>query len=275
MSKHCPVAWCPQFKPIIGMLHAPPLPGSHRFGRDWAGVVESVLGDAQKLVEGGLHALLLENFGDAPFYPGRVPPETVAHMTRLATEVRAAFDVPLGINVLRNDAMSGLAIAAAVGAAFIRVNVLAGARVTDQGLIQGSAHDVLRARRNLHAEHIDILADVDVKHSAPLADRPIEEEAFELVHRAGAGALIVSGPATGQIPRVADLQRVRAALRNTPVFIGSGTNAETLAEMLPRVDGLIIGTALKQDGDPTRSVDPDRVCDFMHAIDAWQVNAQN
>src|SRR5690606_13240725 len=113
--------------------------------------------------------LMLENFGDTPFYPRRVAAHTVAAMTAIAVEVRRQVDLPLGINVLRNDGLSALGIAAASGADFIRVNVLSGARVTDQGIVQGIAHDLLRERRWLGAESVKILADVNVKHSAPLA----------------------------------------------------------------------------------------------------------
>src|SRR5262245_31454411 len=162
MSHRKHPAWSPLARPIVGMLHAPPLPGSPRCTGNWDSIIRTVLVDAETLVDAGFHALLLENFGDAPFSPRRVPAETVAAMTRLAAEVARRFTVPLGINVLRNDGESALAIAAAVGAAFIRVNVLCGARVTDQGLIAGIAHDLLRLRRHLGADAVQVLADVDV-----------------------------------------------------------------------------------------------------------------
>ncbi len=133
-------------KPVIGMLHAPPLPGAPRFGGDWNAVRAHVLRDAEALIDGGLRVLLLENFGDAPFFPRSVPAPTLTAMTALACDVRRRFDVPLGINVLRNDAVGALAVALASGAAFIRVNVLCGARLTDQGLIEGVAYELLRAR---------------------------------------------------------------------------------------------------------------------------------
>src|SRR3954466_6562310 len=131
--------WSSVRKPVIGMLHLPPLPGSPQFtaadGPD--ALREIVLRDADALAAGGIHGLMLENFGDVPFYPGRVPAHTVAVMTALAADVRQRFgELPLGINVLRNDGQSALAIAAAVGAHFIRVNILCGAGLTGQGIIQ-------------------------------------------------------------------------------------------------------------------------------------------
>src|SRR5262249_29722023 len=155
-----------------------------RHAGDLAGLRRHVLRDARTLVEGGVHGLMLENFGDAPFFPGRGPVETVTHMTMLAAEVRRAFPaVPLGVNVLRNDGLSALAVAHAVGASFIRVNILCGARVTDQGVIQGIAHDLLRYRMQLGATSVRILADVNVKHSAPLAARALAQEVADTIER--------------------------------------------------------------------------------------------
>src|SRR5262245_19681628 len=128
---------------IIGMLHVPPLPGSPRNELKLSAIVDWVLKDAEELWSGSVDALLLEYFVDAPFYPRRVPPHTVAFMTAIGREVRRSFDLPIGINLLRNDAKSAIAVAAAVSAEFIRVNIHTGTRITDQGLIEGKAHETL------------------------------------------------------------------------------------------------------------------------------------
>src|ERR1700712_2021199 len=106
------------------MLLLPPLPGPPRSPEPIHQIISHALRDAEALSEGGVTSLMLENFGDVPFYPARVPAETVAAMTAVAMEVRKRFPLPLGINVLRNDGQSALAIATAVGAEFIRVNIL-------------------------------------------------------------------------------------------------------------------------------------------------------
>lgn len=242
------------------MLHLPPLPGAPRYEADWASLRRRVLHDATALVEGGVDGLMLENFGDAPFYPGQVPPHVVACLTRVAREVRQRFTLPLGVNVLRNDGCSALAVAHAAGAAFIRVNVLCGARVTDQGLVQGIAHELLRQRACLHATDIRILADVNVKHSAPLGPpRPIRHEVTDLVERGGADAAIVSGEGTGEATDLAELALVKDAAGETPVLVGSGVTPATIREVLAQADGAIVGTSLKVDGVVTNPVDPKRV----------------
>src|SRR5437660_1187350 len=97
-------AWSKTNKIIIGMLHLPALPGSPQFNADTQSVLSTILTDADALATGGVHGLMMENFGDVPFYPGRVPTHVATHMTAIAAEVRRRFsNLPLGINVLRND----------------------------------------------------------------------------------------------------------------------------------------------------------------------------
>jgi membrane complex biogenesis BtpA family protein len=253
-------------KPVIGMLHLQPLPGSPRYGGDSAAIKEGALRDADALIEGGVHGLMLENFGDVPFYPDRVPASVVAFLAVVAAEVRRKFPVPLGINVLRNDGRSAMAVAAAVGADFIRVNVLTGARVADQGLLQGIAHDLLRDRVMLDAARVRIFADVDVKHSAPLAVRPLVDDVDDTLARGLADALVVSGAGTGKPTDVAKVRAVKAAAGSAPVFVGSGVTTQTVESLLSAADGLIVGTAFKPDGNPAMPVDRKLVAELMRAV---------
>jgi hypothetical protein len=258
--------WQGNSKIVIGMLHLPALPGSPRFGGSVDAIRQGLLRDAEVLADGGVHGLMMENFGDVPFYPDRVPGHVIAQMTALACAVRAKIDLPLGINVLRNDGLAALAVANACGASFIRVNVLCGARVADQGLIQGIAHDLLRNRAILGADHIRIFADVDVKHSAALAARPLRDEVDDLIERALADAIIVSGAGTGKATDPDKVRAVKQAAPQTPVFIGSGITAQTIGDFLECADGFIVGTALKKDGVATHPVELGRVKELLSAL---------
>jgi hypothetical protein len=180
--------------------------------------------------------------------------------------VRTATDLPLGINVLRNDGCAALAVAHAAGASFIRVNVLCGARVADQGIIQGIAHELLRTRALLRADDIKIFADVDVKHSAAVAERLLEDEVADAVERGRADAVVVSGAGTGKATDPAKARRVKRAAPETPVFIGSGITAETVRDFIEAADGFIVGTALKRDGIAANPVDLGRVQALMSSI---------
>ena len=244
---------------VIGMVHLVPLPGSPRWAGSMRDVIAAALADARALIDGGVDALLVENFGDAPFTPARVEPATVAAMSVVAAEVRREFPrTRLGLNVLKNDARAALGVAAAVGAEFIRVNVHAGAVLADQGVVQSDAYGTLRDRRLLGVD-VAILADVGGKHAVPLAPVETEQMARDLVHRGLADALVVSGAATGQATPLGEVKRARSAVPDVPLLIGSGVTAETAAELLSVADGLIVGTSVKRDGDVRQPVDRARV----------------
>jgi membrane complex biogenesis BtpA family protein len=255
----------PAPRPIIGMLHAPPLPGAPRWQPPFSRVVEHVLGDASALQQAGVDGVLLENFGDVPFYGEQVPPETVAALALLAHEVRTAVNLPLGVNVLRNDAAAALAIAAVTGAAFIRVNVHVGVMLTDQGQLQGRAADTLRRRVALGMP-IAILADVLVKHAVAPAGLTAADAARDTWYRGLADALVVTGAATGSAADLARIHEVRTAVPGAPVLVGSGVNADSVAALLPHTDGAIIGSAFEHGGRAGAGVDAERARRLMKQV---------
>jgi membrane complex biogenesis BtpA family protein len=244
---------------LIGMVHLPALPGSPRWDGSMDRVVGVALTDARALIENGIDVVLVENWNDMPYTPGPVPPSTVAAMSVVGAEIRRAWpDVSLGINVLKSDARAALAIACAVGARFIRVNVHSGAVLADQGVVHSDAYGTLRDRRLLSAD-VAIFADVQGKHTVPLAPVELEQEARDLVHRALADALVVTGRATGEAAALDDVKRVRGAVGAVPLLVGSGVTPETVGEILSLADGVIVGTSLKKNGDVNQPVDPVRV----------------
>lgn len=257
-------------RPIVGMVHLPPLPGAPRFDGNRERLHAVARRDAAALAEGGVDAVMLENFGDAPFYPSDVPRHTVAEMTALAGTVSdATGGLPLGVNVLRNDAASALSVAAAAEGDFVRVNVHTGARVADQGILEGQAHETMRLREQLDTD-VAVLADVDVKHSAPLADAAYEAESLaENAERGLADGIVVSGARTGRPTDLGDVQEAvdrRDQLgTETPVFVGSGVTRDTVGDVLDIADGAIVGTAFKDDGETENAVDPERVTAVMDA----------
>jgi membrane complex biogenesis BtpA family protein len=251
---------------LVGVIHLPPLPGSPRAWESVAEVSRAVTKDAAKLVDAGFHVAILENYGDAPFFAGRVPAVTVSAMSACAALVRQACPgLALGINVLRNDADAAIAIAAVVEAACVRVNVHTGARVTDQGLVQGDAAATLRTRRALGADRVEIWADVNVKHSAPLTPRAVALEAREVALRGLADAVLVTGEGTGRAVDIAELEAVRRAVQ-VPVLVASGATAESLATLAPLCDGVIVGSALRADGVAGGPVDAARARAFGEAF---------
>jgi membrane complex biogenesis BtpA family protein len=253
--------------PVIGVVHLLPLPGSPRYDGRLSAVVARAVRDARAYARGDADALVVENYGDAPFFKDALPPETVASLALCAAAVREAVPLPVGVNALRNDARAALGIAAALDLAFLRVNVHAGVCATDQGLLEGRAAETLRARRALGTKAL-ILADAHVKHGRPLFAGSVADAARDLVTRGGADGVIVSGAATGAPTDLADLRAVREALPRGYVLAGSGVRAETVAEVLEFADAVIVGTALKRGGRTQAPVDVARVRRFVRAARA-------
>lgn len=254
-------------KLLIGVVHLRPLPGSPRWKGDLEGLIEFAVNDARAYQRGGAQALFIENFGDVPFTRASVGPETVAAMAAAGRAVGAAVKLPLGFNVLRNDARAALALCAACGGGFIRVNVHTGAMLTDQGLIEGNAYETLRYRRQL-CPKVEIFADVHVKHAVPLGNWSIADAARDTIERGLADALIVSGSGTGQATDVADVERVRASCPKAKILLGSGVTVANVRDYLRLADGCIVGTSLKRDGRLGNPVDPGRVAALAAAMRA-------
>jgi len=252
---------------LIGVIHLPPLPGSPRHVLSMDEIIARALADAAALRDAGFHAAIVENFGDAPFLPGAAEPATLACMAVAAREVRLRSGLRVGVNVLRNDATGALGVAVAAGAEFIRVNIYVGVAATDQGVIEGAAARTLRYRRQLGAA-IDVFADVDVKHARSLSHRDIAQAAKDAAYRGLASALIVTGPATGEPVDLDEVRRVKEAVPDRPVLVGSGATAESVRSLLAACDGVIVGTGIKRDRRPESPIDTELAKRFVAAARA-------
>jgi uncharacterized protein len=240
-----------------------------------ARVLERARADARALVDGGMDGVLVENFGDLPFVPGGVSAETCAAMTLAVAAVldEVAGRAQVGVNVLRNDAATALAVAGVTGAGFIRVNVHTGSMFTDQGLLHGQAHATLRARAAAglgpaapgEPPRVRIVADVQVKHATPPAGSELEASARDAVERGLADVLVVSGSGTGQAVDPERLHRVRRAVPQVPLWVGSGATPGTVAGLLQVADGVIVGSTLHRDGVVGSGIDRARVGAFVRA----------
>ena len=254
--------------PLIGMVHLPPLPGAPGYGGSRDDLRATALADALALTDNGFDGILVENYGDAPFYPDDVPKHVVAELTATVRELSLAVDCPFGVNVLRNDAEAALAVAAATGGSFVRVNVHTGASVTDQGVLEGNAYETLRLRDRLDAD-VAVLSDVDVKHATSLGERDVHAVATETIDRGLADGLVVSGPATGEPAESEQLLTVLDArddaTRDVPVLLGSGVTADNARDLLELADGAMVGTAVKRDSETSNPVDPERVRSLVAA----------
>jgi len=254
-------------RPIIGMVHCWPLPGSPGYsGYGIETVIEHALRDAEALAEGGCDGLIVENMWDIPFRAGpEIQPESIASHAVVVRAVKERIGLPLGVNLVHNGGVTLLGIALAGGASFIRVCMFTGAGVWDSGAWdEGCAADLMRRRKELHAEHIKLFADVDKKHSVrfPGIDLAIHVSWTRFF---GADALIVSGRMTGDAPDLDKVRQARDLAGDRPLLLGSGTTEANIAAFMEVADGAIVGSSVKVDGQAENRVDVQRVRRFVQA----------
>lgn len=248
-------------KPLIACIHLHALPGAPSYSGNFDNVLEKALLETRIFMKHGIDGLIVENFRDVPFYPDQLPAETISSLAVVTRLVKSAFVGPVGVNALRNDAIAALSAAHAAGADFIRVNVHSGAAITDQGIVQGKAHNTLRLRKTL-GTNIAIIADVRVKHASPLGNTSLDQEIRDNVERGMADGVILSGTATGSKVDLNELKEARQVTQK-PIFIGSGANPDNLRELGEFADGFIVGSYFKRDGNARNEVEEAKVKEFV------------
>jgi membrane complex biogenesis BtpA family protein len=252
-------------KPVIAMAHLPPLPGAPLYDAKGGmnAIADYVHRDLEALQAAGVDCIMFGNEGDRP-YLLEASPESLAAMSAAIAELKATLKVPFGVNYLW-DPVATVALAVATGAAFAR-EIFTGVYDSDMGLWQPDAARALRLRHDLGRDDLKLLFNINAEFAAPLGDRPIEARAKSAVFSSLADAVLVSGPMTGQPVDQSNLQRVKDAVGDTPVFANTGCNLENIHDILSVADGCIVGTHFKVDGDTWKPVDQKRVERFMEAV---------
>lgn len=262
-----------QPKPVIGVIHVGALPGTPNNTHTVSELVTSAKREAKLYRESGVDGIAIENMHDVPYLRGEVGPEIVAAMTAIATEVKT--DLPVGIQILAGANIEAMAVAHAAGLDFIRAEGYAYAHVADEGLIQASAAQLLRYRRMIGAERVQVWADVKKKHSAHAITADVSLGATaHTVEFMSADCVIVTGSVTGEPPSTADVKEAKAHCR-LPVILGSGISADNITEFYSEADGFIVGTAFKVDGNWSNTIDPSRVARFMTLVDKLRTTASH
>ena len=257
--------------PVIGVIHLMPLPGAPLYnGASTKEISQKAVKDSKIMEDNGIDGLIIENFGDKMFQK-TVGPETVAAMTYIAKDIRNELKIPIGICALQSDALASLAIAKSVQGAFVRVPYYTETSVVDAGTMESIAANALRYRRFLDCD-IKIFADIHIKHSYPIMQRPIEYAAEDSYYRGLADAIIITGRKTGGDTNPEDIRRVRTALPELPLVVGSGVNEENVDNYISMVDAIIIATGLNIGGKVEAEPDPSRINSFMSKVKAYRKN---
>jgi membrane complex biogenesis BtpA family protein len=250
-------------KPVIAMIHLKALPGTPANRMDLRAIEKRALVEAEIYRDAGVHGLMLENMHDTPFLRGGVGPEIVATMAVIARRVKETSKLPCGVQILAAANVEAMAVAHAACLDFIRAEGFAFAHVADEGVIQSSAAELLRYRRHIGAERIQVWADIKKKHSshAITQDVSIGATAHAVEFMRG-DAVIVTGSVTGDAPNISDVKATKSGCA-LPVYLGSGVTTKNLARFFSSADGFIVGSEFKENGDWSRTVDPKRVEKFM------------
>jgi membrane complex biogenesis BtpA family protein len=252
-------------KPIIAMVHFPPLPGSPRYDAKGGmqAIIDSAAGDIERLQAGGVDALMFGNEGDRP-YLVKATPESLAAMAAAIAAVKPAIRIPFGVDYLW-DPVATVALGVATGARFGR-EVMTGVYDSDMGLWTPDSASALRLRRNLSRDDFVLMYNVNAEFASPVGDRPIAQRAKSAVFSSLADVILVSGPMTGQAVATSDLEAVKKMVTDTPVFANTGVNIDNVADILRVADGCVIGTHFKIGGDTWKAVDQARVSRFMDKV---------
>ncbi len=249
--------------PIIGMVHLLPLPGTPAYRGSISAIYDRALADAEALQLAGVNALIVENFGDEPYLIGEPEPAQLALMAGITREVERVVDMPVGVNVQFNAWRAEVALALACEVQFMRVEVFVDTVISAQGTVQPCSAQITRYRKQLSAEHVQIWADIQTKYTTNIVPQSLEQSAKD-AQNAGADALIVTGGATGEATPLDAVRQAKGA-SSLPVYVGSGTTAENVRDVLVVADGAIVGSSLKVDGIAANPVDAERAASFMRA----------
>lgn len=253
-------------KALIGMVHMLPTPLAPMSHGEWDidSIIEKALEDARLLAENGADGILVENFNDKPFYPSEVPTHTLTAMTIVVHELVKEFDLPIGVNILRNACSQALGVAAVTGASFIRCNVLTGMMITNEGVFTGKAYEIDRYRHQL-GKNTKIYADIFVKHAySPVPIQEFENVAVDTLDRGGADALILTGKRTGlplSVSMVTHIESLKKLRPDAKLIVGSGVNAKNIGHLRKYFNAFIVGSYF-QKYDPRSKmfmIVPDRV----------------
>lgn len=249
----------------IGMVHTLPLPGTYGNTCGMEEIIRRAVADAITLEKTGFDALIVENVNDAPYHKEGMTVQQIAAMAIITKKVREAVSIEVGIDAC-GDHIAGIEIANIVGGvSFVRIPTFVDVRVGVTGIDLPNGAEAVLKRMEVHAEQVQIFADIQVKHTYGLCESiPIEQSAVWAV-ASHADAIIVTGITTGAETPLETISRVKKVV-NIPVVVGSGASVKNVNAQYQICDGAIVGSCLKENGDLCNPVVEKRAVEFIAAV---------
>lgn len=257
-------------KPVVGMIHLLPLPGTPRSKNKVKKIIQRALEEALLYKNLGVNAIIIENMHDVPYLNTVVGPEISTLMAVVGFRIKQKVMLPCGIQILSSANKAAIAAANSAGLDFIRAEGFVFDHVADEGYVKANAGELLRYRKMIGAEQIAVWTDIKKKHSAHAitADVDVVEMAKAAEYFLSDG-LILTGSSTGEKANIDELKAVKKAC-NLPVIVGSGITIDNVADYWNCCDAMIIGSHFKKDGHWANKLDAKRIQAFMDKIKQLQ-----
>lgn len=239
-------------KPLIGMVHCLPLPGTYKAETEIGQVIERAVSDARCLEAAGFDGIMIEN--EDLCCDLQMKKVQLSGLSMVMYAVRSAVSLPIGLCCGCLNYEEALSIALVGGGSFVRLPIFVDTMMNYNGIVFPCSAKAVNYRKEIGAQHISIFADVQVKHYYMLNPEVEIGVSAQWAQRQGADAVIVTGSRTGEETPLKDLEEVRRAV-NIPVIVGSGVDEENIEAQLQASDGLIIGTSLRKEGRMSEPID--------------------
>jgi membrane complex biogenesis BtpA family protein len=253
-------------KPVIGMIHIDPLPGTPKYKDSVKQIIEKSIDEAKIYLDAGIDAIAIENMHDTPYLKRNVGEEITSLMSIIGYEIKNRTQIPVGIQILAGANRQAIAAAHSAGLDFIRAEGFVFSHIADEGIFDSDAGELLRYRKSIGADNILVFTDIKKKHSS----HKITED-ISIVETAKAAefflsdGVVITGSHTGKPADIQEISSVKKQI-SLPIIVGSGITDTNIEDYFNISDGWIIGSYFKKGGNWKNGVDSERVSNFMKKI---------
>lgn len=247
----------------VGMIHLGALISAPKYEDNFDIILKNALHELCILEETGFNAAIVENFNDIP-YSTEQSLETIIQYTRIFSILKENSKIKLGVNIQYTNTDVEMILATICGADFIRVENYVEKRIGSFGELVPLASSILRKKKLLNS-NVKIYADINPKHSFNAFQQDTKYSVKEAID-ANADYIIITGSETGKAPTLSDVELVKEINNNTKVIIGSGVSIDNVNSFKGMVDGLIVGSSVKIDGDVNNLLDRDKCAELIKRL---------